>query len=289
MRDRWDHDLGYRPAPPRQARNGIKARSRRGAIGETWWSGRFIEILESFNMGPRLSRGRSYARKGQVMDLELRPGAVTAKVQGTRVRPYRVTIEIACLSERDWRRAEDVMASQAIFLAKLLAGEMPAEIEEAFSAAKLSLFPATRNELKTSCTCPDYASPCKHVAATYYILAERFDEDPFLILAWRGRPKDVLLANLRLLRADVAPPETGPDDEAEQFPTLEESLDHFWEVGKELSDLHVRPRAAGIPEGILRQLDPLALAIRGKEVTELLAPAYRIMSTEAERRALGAT
>ena len=81
------------------------------------------------------------------------------------------------------------MAARALPLAKLLAGEMPHDIEEVLAACRLALFPRSDDELRATCTCPDGANPCKHIAAVYYILAERFDEDPFLIFTWRGRTR----------------------------------------------------------------------------------------------------
>lgn len=288
---KWYGFPSYAPTVRRPAPGGIRAKSKRGGIGETWWSRRFIAVLESFSMGPRLSRGRSYARSGQVLDLAVGPGLAVARVQGSRVRPYKVEIGAAPLSEKDWRRAEDAMASQAIFLATLLAGEMPRTIEEAFAECRLSLFPARPKDLRTSCSCPDWANPCKHVAAALYILAEKFDEDPFLIFAWRGRPKEVLLENLRLLRADpeeegaVAGPPAGDGDEP--LP-LEDCLDRFWEAGEGLASLRVRPVAAEAPDALLRQLDPPPITVRGRALGELLGEAYREMATEAERRAMGA-
>jgi uncharacterized Zn finger protein len=169
----------YERPQPLPAQGGIPARSRRGAIGETWWSRRFIELLESFGVGSRLKRGRNYARTGQVTELEIEPGVVLAKVQGSRYSPYRVRIRGKVLSEHQWRRAEKAMAGQALPLAKLLAGEMPHDIEELFASCKLTLFPRSERELTASCTCPDWENPCKHIAAAYYILAERFDGDPF--------------------------------------------------------------------------------------------------------------
>lgn len=286
---RWYGFPSYAPTVRRPAPGGIPAKSKRGGIGGTWWSQRFIAVLESFSMGPRLSRGRSYARSGQVLDLAVGPGLAVARVQGSRVRPYNVEIGAAALSEKDWRRAEDAMASQAIFLATLLAGEMPRSIEEAFAECKLSLFPARPKDLRTSCSCPDWANPCKHVAAALYILAERFDEDPFLIFAWRGRPKEVLLENLRLLRADPEEEaEAGPPACDEEAPPLEDCLDRFWEAGAELSSLRVYPMAAESPDALLRQLDPPRVTVRGRDLVELLEPAYREMAAGAERRAMGA-
>lgn len=149
----------YERSVPLPAEDGIQARSRRGAIGETWWSRRFIELLESFGVGSRLKRGRNYARAGQVVELEVEPGVVLAKVQGSRYSPYRVRIRFKALSEHQWRRAEKAMAAQALPLAKLLAGEMPHDIEELLDSCKLTLFPRSERELTATCTCPDGVNP----------------------------------------------------------------------------------------------------------------------------------
>src|SRR5947209_5947240 len=194
----WDDDWPYyEPSVPREVKNGLKVKSERGAIGETWWSKRWIGTLESFGMGTRLTRGRSYARKGQVVSLDVEPGTVKARVQGSQPRPYKVEIGLPPLTNRQWEAVTDAMAGQALFAAKLLAGEMPQNIEEAFQAARVSLFPVSSNELETDCSCPDWANPCKHIAAVYYLMADRFDEDPFLIFKLRGRTKEAIIAVLR--------------------------------------------------------------------------------------------
>ncbi|MDP2948270.1 MAG: SWIM zinc finger family protein, partial [Chloroflexota bacterium] len=183
-RGEWEF---YPPSRPRPVEGGIKAKSQRGRIGETWWSGKWLAFLESLDLGARLGRGRAYARAGQVMSLEVKKGQVAARVQGSRPRPYSVSIQLAPLSEAQWRKVADAMASQALFAARLLAGEMPQDIEEAFRAAGVSLFPTRRGDLESDCSCPDWANPCKHVAAVYYLLAEEFDRDPFLIFRLRGK------------------------------------------------------------------------------------------------------
>src|SRR5437773_7009021 len=176
--DYWDY---YEPAQPRRVKDGIKAKSERGGIGETWWSKRWVGVLESFSLGTRLTRGRSYARQGQVISIDVEPGIVKAKVQGTQPRPYNVKIRLEPLTDGDWDKVTEAMASQAIFAAKLLAGEMPQNIEEAFASVDISLFPTALSELHTDCSCPDWANPCKHIAAVYYLLAERFGGEPLLI------------------------------------------------------------------------------------------------------------
>jgi uncharacterized Zn finger protein len=264
----------------------MRARSRRGAIGESWWSKRFIDVLESLGFGARLTRGRAYARGGRVLEMEIAPGEVRARVQGSRSGAYQVRIGLRVLSEADWARVERAMAARALFAAKLLAGEMPQQIEEAFEASRLSLFPRSASELRSSCTCPDWANPCKHVAAVFYLLAERFDDDPFLVLTWRGRTKADLIDHLRALRggtsarakdeAAAAPEDAGPP--------LEECLDGFYEAGGDLDRLTVRPRAAHVPDALLRQAGPVGVRLGRRDLVELLAPLYETMAREAERR-----
>ena len=285
----WSDWRDWEPSRPLPVEGGIAARSKRGAIGDTWWSQRFIELLESFGVGSRLQRGRNYARRGQVVELEVEPGVVIAKVQGSRYTPYRVRIRGKALSEQQWRRVEKAMAVRALPLAQLLAGEMPHDIEDAFTSCKLTLFPRSNAELKASCTCPDWENPCKHIAAAYYILAERFDEDPFLIFAWRGRDKDELLGRLRAqrgagsqrrsARGRSAQPSAGP-------PSLTERLDSFWRSGPGLAELHVSPLAGEAPDTLLRQLGPAPVDVEGQDLVEVLAPAYATLAEAAERRAL---
>jgi uncharacterized Zn finger protein len=176
---------------------GLKAQSTRGAIGSTWWSKRFLSVLESLAMDGRLARGRSYARAGQVLSLTVTPGKVTASVQGSRPKPYNVRIGLKVFPDAIWQQVEQALAEQALFSARLLAGEMPQEIEGIFAHVSMPLFPTRSADLAMECSCPDWGVPCKHLAATFYLLAEAFDADPFQIMQWRGRDRKTLLANLR--------------------------------------------------------------------------------------------
>lgn len=186
----------YRSSGPKAVKGGIKAQSKRGAFAANWWAQRWIGVLESFDIGERLSRGRTYARKGQVLSIDIDKGIVMAKVQGSRRRPYDVKIVIKTLTQTAWRRIGKTLAEQIYFLAKLLSGEMPREIEAVFTEIGLSLFPAHLKDLKTDCSCPDWSNPCKHIAAVFYLLGEEFDRDPFLILKLRGIYQEELLGLL---------------------------------------------------------------------------------------------
>lgn len=279
-----------RPLPA----DGIRARSRRGEIGETWWSQRFIEILESFDVEGRLTRGRSYARAGQVLNLEVRPGEVTARVQGSRPEPYGVRVGILTLSSKDWARAEEVMVSRAVFLAKLLAGEMPLDIEQAFSETRSSLFPTSGSDLSTDCSCPDWANPCKHIAATYYLLAEAFDLDPFLIFRWRGRDRDELLAHLVAYPGEVSGGSNTPDLWGVpdlMVPALADSIDHFWDAGDEPDRILLPAHPAIVADGILRGLEPGAIDVAGRPLATVISPAYPAIIAAAEglRKRSGST
>ena len=193
MNPRWED---WPPSSPLRVEGGLTARSARGSIGSTWWSKRFITVLESFAVGGRLTRGRAYARKGQVLSLDLIPGVVSGKVQGSRATPYEVWITLPVLPAAVWQRVEEAVAEQALFAAQLLGGELPAELEQVVAEAGGSLFPTAFTDLSMRCTCPDWGMPCKHLAAAFYLLAETFDDDPFRILLWRGRSRQQLMASL---------------------------------------------------------------------------------------------
>jgi uncharacterized Zn finger protein len=271
--------------PRRPAAGGTPARSRRGGIGESWWSRRFLAVLESFSLSNRLSRGRSYARSGQVSNLAVRPMWVTAAVQGSRRKPYDVWIEVPRLSDERWDRVEEVLVSQAGLLAALLAGEIPAEIEEVFAAAGASLFPASPGELAMQCSCPDYANPCKHVAAAFYLLAEAFDRDPFLIFAWRGRDRETLITSLRERRAQLGSDarsggETGEEEAESGSLPLDAGL--FWGASEAGAALHFDPRAPEVPDLLLQTLDPVPVYPDDFDGQAFLSAAYRELTAAAE-------
>lgn len=265
----------YEAARPIEVEGGLKARTARGSIGQRWWSRRFIDILEEICDRGRLSRGRAYARKGQVLDIELKPGVVTARVQGSRPAPYRVKIKIKAYGGRIWSAIEQALAAQALYRATLLAGEMPTEIEEVFAAAGHPLFP---DEFDMECSCPDWGFPCKHLSAVLYLLAEAFDDDPFLVLAWRGRSRDELLA---ALRSAGGAGQAAPDDPLQVTDApLAERLTDFYSPPVSLARLRRRPAGAVDvpPELLLRALPPPEVKVRAIPLVDLLRPAYRALA-----------
>jgi uncharacterized Zn finger protein len=244
---------------------GLKARSTRGAIGQTWWSGRFIAVLEAIIVGGRLERGRNYARRGQVLSMDVTAGMVSALVQGSRVQPYRVRVGLTAFGMPEWEAAERALAASAWYSAKLLAGEMPEDIEDVFAELGLALVPASAGELSMYCSCPDWEVPCKHIAAVFYLLAEAFDDDPFSILAWRGRTREDLLAGLHAARGGVTVDPGAPDGVP-----LADCLGSFFAMPAQLP---VTPPATS-SASVLDQVPPLSLTLRGHPIADLLRPAY---------------
>jgi uncharacterized Zn finger protein len=184
------------PSRPLAAKGGIKARNKRGAFAASWWGQRWLTVLESFGLGGRLTRGRSYARSGQVLNLEIKPGVVNASVQGSRAEPYKVRISLKTIDAVQRAPLGAALGAGMSMVAKLIGGQLPPEIENCFEGAGAPLFPQRSKDLVTWCSCPDSSNPCKHIAAVYYILAEEFDRDPFLLLALRGLARDDFMALL---------------------------------------------------------------------------------------------
>lgn len=274
----WDE--GFYPASrPLAVKGGIRARSRRG-FGESWWARRWIRSLEMLGMGGRLSRGATYARSGQVASLEVRGGRVDAVVQGSRPDPYDVVVRLSPLPRSRWSRAAKVIEGRAGLVARLLAGEMPFEVEEELSAAGASLFPARRGELETSCTCPDPVNPCKHIAAVHYILAEEIDRDPFVLLALRGLSREELL---ELVGAGRSRDEEDAGDVP--APPVELSADpgSFWSGGGLPAIPWEEPAGDERAAALLRRLGPFPLWRGEADLQATLVPAH----VDASRLALG--
>ncbi|HAC65995.1 MAG TPA: hypothetical protein DCF68_21295 [Cyanothece sp. UBA12306] len=169
-------------------------------VQQEWWVSRWLELLDSYRFKKRLERARIYAREGNILSIEFKEAQVIAKVQGTEAEPYQVSLSLVPFTDEDWNYIIESLSKKAIFSAQLLAGEMPENIEEVFIENGLSVFPFSLSDIKSRCSCPDKANPCKHIGAIYYQLAERFSEDPFIIFQLRGRSKPQILQALRQLR-----------------------------------------------------------------------------------------
>lgn len=151
----------------------------------TWWGKAWITNLERYaDYSNRIGRGRSYVRNGFVIDLQIRPGVITALVQGTRAQPYRIAITIRPLAAKTWDTIKQKCAGKIETLQELIEGKFPADLMELFTLKGGGLFPAPK-EISFDCSCPDWASMCKHVAAALYATGVRLDEDPSLFFTLR--------------------------------------------------------------------------------------------------------
>lgn len=265
--DRWPR---YPASVPRPAPGGLATSKQRGAMAATWWSERFTSVLESYGLGGRMQRGRRYARTGQVLSLDTRAGQIAAPVQGSRRSPYRVTISLPQPTAAQWRKIEKAMAAKIGFVAQLLAGELPTDLEDVFSAAGTPLFPRSWREVGADCTCPDWENPCKHIAAVLYVFADRLDADPWLLLVWRGRTREELLAALGGAAAGSA---SGAGAVAVV------AVAPWWPFAPgPLPDVPAAGRTEALPadppDAVLDTLDPLDVHIAKTPVAELLGPVY---------------
>lgn len=186
-------------------------RLRAKTLGITWWGQRWIEALErsSRDVVARLGKGRAYARDGHVHGLKIAPGKVTATVTDDELDSYGVSLNLEAFDAKAWNQILQAMSQQALFAAQLLNGEMPKDVDRLFRSCGKSLFPANSHDIDADCSCDDWSSPCKHVAATHYVLGEALDRDPFLLFELRGRTKEQVLAGLNKLRAHLGGQEDG--------------------------------------------------------------------------------
>ena len=216
-----------------------------------WWSKRWWAVLEVIGVARRLERGKRYARAERVLSLEVEPGQVIAEIQGSRYEPYLVKIAIAAFSNDEWQEAVKALASQALFSAKLLAGEMPEHIDDAFSSVDLSLFPSSPAELTMECSCPDSVIPCKHIAAVHFVLAEKLDGDPFLLFQWRGLSREQLLRRLRKQRAADA---SGTALDPGAFRPLEDSIADYWKMGDSFDSVSFSVGPPAVNASLIKRL-----------------------------------
>ncbi len=258
-------------------------------FGLTWWGKRWIGALEALGAvyANRLPRGRTYARQGRVTNLTVRPGRVTAKVQGTRAHPYRVTLTLPVFDDATWDSILAALAGEVRHTAALLDGRMPDDVDDALQACGVSLFPRAR-ELSTSCSCPDAANPCKHVAAVHYTLAQTFDDDPFLLPRLRGRDRDQLLAGLRAQRAGTDEPADDSPGDSGPVAVADLVARELYTARGPLDEIDIRPRPAGDPTATLRRLGPppAAAGIEAELhdlVTDAAALAWHALADDADQ------
>ena len=175
----------YDPRVPRPA-NGFRAQNLRALPRGAWWVKRWLQAIDQMHLGARAGRGRVYAEQGQVTALQVAGSHVEAAVLGARPEPYTVKIDFQHLSD-DARLGKDSIG--AMTAGRLLAGEMPVEVDERFAAAGISPYPTLGTD-RFWCNCPDWSKPCKHIAAVLYLLGDSLVRAPYLLLALRSAGDD---------------------------------------------------------------------------------------------------
>ena len=274
------------PSRPIAVTGGVRAKSGRGAFAKNWWGHEFLAALAALDPydGPsRLQRGRSYARRGQVLNVDIASGRVDSRVQGSRVRPYSIAIRFAAIPDAAWRRAAEALAAESAALSALLSGTFTPEAAAAFAATGAPLFPASKRDLETTCSCPDWANPCKHVAAVYYLVAEELDRDPLMLLILRGIERDAFLAACVEAAGGVEEeePATAASGGGGSAPAIAEPLPAdpaaFWGSAAPMPALRAVPALADAP--LVRGLGEVPFW-RGEEA--IAAFAARVLGRAAE-------
>ncbi len=174
-------------------------------VEQPWWVAQWMDLINSYRYKKRLERAWEYMREGHVMSIRFEGRRVHARVQGAGKDPYKVKLWLDTLSNEDWDYVLDALSQKARWAAQLLAGVMPQDIERAFAASGRRLFPWELREVRSECSCPDKANPCKHIIAVYYLMGDRFSEDPFVLFQLRGRTRQQLLDQLAQVRSSNAP------------------------------------------------------------------------------------
>jgi uncharacterized Zn finger protein len=234
-----------------------------------WWPTRFIRALTAIGvLLPAHGQGR-------VVSLEVGAGRVDAEVRDSR--PHRVRIGLTAFGKSDWAAITHALAAKASATVLLLGGELPRDVEQVFKAVRLPLFPSSAREVSLDCTCPAVEVPCGHLNAVFTALVARVAEDPFTILALRGRDRETLFEELknRLISAEPLDPDDGS-------PALTEVMDTYFDCGpapglRGAAPLH-GPRTPS--DALLDQAPPFAITAGGEDVTELLRPVYRALAGE---------
>ena len=183
--------------------NGITAIGDDGLGQQPWWVEQWMELINGYRFKKRLERAWGYAREGNVTSIRFEGRRVHARVQGTGEDPYKVKLWLDVLNDEDWGYVLEALTQKARWSAQLLAGIMPSDIERAFAASGKRLFPFKLQEVRSECSCPDKANPCKHISAVYFLMGDRFSEDPFVLFQLRGRNRSMLLMDLAERRREV--------------------------------------------------------------------------------------
>ena len=280
-----DQRQKHRPEGPRRVRNGLKIRRKEEETEWSWPATTWAERLITDVPDAVMEKALEYGRTGQTTQLEFEPGLISANVQGEEARPYQVRIEFPVLSETAWVRVLQRTAAEAIYAAKLLAGEFPAIVEEPFNETGHPLFPIPE-EISISCTFPG-TEICHHVVVVCLLALERLQEFPELVFELRGRSAERFRTDLQearmLATRGVSQAHTNPDIVRLAGPirSLETRMDEFWRPGSGMTAYRSETSVTHVHHALLRRLG--ASPLEGRfPITGLLASIYDTISEQTK-------
>jgi len=271
----------------------LTSRSRRGVVGRHWWAQRFSQLLGDAGPPERLHRGRALARGGSVFRFRIETGEARAEVRHSRTELHEVVIRHAPLDPEQWDILIEVLVSRATYLGALLGGRLDTELDETLHERGVELFPSELAALEMECSCPDPIAPCSHIAAVFYLVAERLDKDPFLLFRFRGRRRDIILSECRRLRAAyslTAPrteeEEVHPTDEAGGESAILEAGE-FWGNRETIAGLGTDVPSQVEERPVLDELGPPPTVEAGSASDHALREAYDLGRTAGAARGPG--
>ncbi|MDN5936678.1 MAG: SWIM zinc finger family protein, partial [Nitrosospira sp.] len=180
----------------------------RQTYGKTWWGEQWLKALAHIDYDNRLPRGRTYANKGAVKELGVQEGTVHAKVKGSRARPYQIALSVPSIPKKQVARLLDRIVADPVLIARMLNRDLDPAVLNLAETLGISIFPSRWTDLHMDCSCPDWAVPCKHLAAVIYLLSREIDGNPFLVFSLRGIDLvEALQARDLVIEADGSPPE----------------------------------------------------------------------------------
>lgn len=285
---------------PRRVRGGVKLKAKAGELPRSWVTQRVMRVAEQAAGGEAFREGVEYARMGQVKRLTIEGVVCEAVIQGRSDKPYRTELKLEAFDADAQEKVVGTMGEHVRYAAKLLAGELPSNIEDVFAPLGLRLVPTEPADMSPVCDCSDWSKTtpwCKHAVCLTTLVAERLGEDPMLVFGLRGLPVEHLIEGLRQKRVlSAGGPSGGPSplllphvpgvtDTAS--PPLEDSLADFWTVGVELAglDTPIEPPTVGCV--LLRRLGSSPFPEGRFPLLGLLATCYDLIGHEAVEGAGG--
>lgn len=250
-----------------------------------WWASRWQAAVARTMGTVSLSEGRALGRFGQVRGLSIEVGLLRGQVGSPDGGACRVRVSLRTLSDAEWERCLDALASQAAFAAQLLNAELPRGVEGVMRSLGVPLFPEGWGDMEAECSCGHMRS-CRHIAAVLLAAGERLAEDPFLLFELRGRTRDDLVEALRERRQAAAQRQQAAVAHADADAALAASqealaaIETFWRMGAELRALPLRVESPEVIMETLKMLGEPTFA-EDEDLLDRLEPIYQMVTERA--------